>query len=327
MRPAAGLAALLAAWCAVEAHAQDPPAETIRREVARVNVGAIVTDSQGRLVEGLGPADFRVFDNHAEREITGFLSMDEPAQVALLIESGPAVLALGKNHLEAAGILLDSLAPADRVALLSYSKGPQMLLDFTADRAAARAALGGVSFFIGFTELNLSTSVASTLDWLATIPGKKTLVLLSTGVDTSPPEGWQLVQNKLRTSDVRILAVSLTGDFRKPAKKGKTSGVNRKELADLALGFDQADRAMREVSEATGGRAYFPRDLKDFAGVYGEIARLVRHDYSLAFAPAPADGQLHAIEVRVKRPGCRVDHRQAYLAPASSDPGGATRTP
>jgi len=188
----------LSAWPAPSQAQATPdpqqPTETIRRTVARVNVGVTVTDLQGQFVEGLQREDFHVFDNQAERDITGFLSIDEPAQIALLIESGPAVLALGKNHLQAASILLDSIAPSDRVAILSYTRSPEMVLDFTTNKAAARAALQGVSFFNGFTQLNLSASVASTLDWLATIPGKKTLVVLSTGVDTSPPESWQLVQ-------------------------------------------------------------------------------------------------------------------------------------
>jgi len=73
---------------------------------------------------------------------------------------------------------------------------------------------------------------------------------------------------------------------------------------------------MREMSEATGGHAYFPNNLKDFSDVYKEIAQLVRHEYSLAFAPSSMDGQLHSIEVKVNRGGYHVDHRQAYLAPA-----------
>jgi hypothetical protein len=65
---------------------------------------------------------------------------------------------------------------------------------------------------------------------------------------------------------------------------------------------------------------------------YSEIAQLVRHEYSLAFAPPQRDGALHTIQVRLTAPAptqtpntpaasntpaptYRLDHRQAYLAP------------
>jgi len=66
---------------------------------------------------------------------------------------------------------------------------------------------------------------------------------------------------------------------------------------------------------ATGGRVYLPRNEKEFDRAYSEIAQLVRHEYSIAFSPPSNDGQLHTIQVKVKRFWCRVDHRQAYFAP------------
>jgi VWFA-related protein len=175
----------------------------------------IVTDHSGRFVEGLRREDFRVYDNGIEQPLTGFAAVEEPAQVLFLIESGPAVLFLGKNHVRAADTLINNLSPNDRIAIASYSKDPELLLDFTPDKTMARLALQNLNFMAGFGQLKLSSSLASTIDWLAPFPGKKTVVVLSSGVDTSPPEKWQVIQQKLRTSDVRILAVSLAADFRK----------------------------------------------------------------------------------------------------------------
>src|SRR5215470_11128132 len=101
------------------ASAQEPP--SIRVGVDRVNVGVVVTDSSGRFVTGLRREDFRVFDNGSEQPVSGFLSNEDPAQVLLLVESGPAVLFLGTTNILAADRLLASLAVDDRVALASYS--------------------------------------------------------------------------------------------------------------------------------------------------------------------------------------------------------------
>jgi Ca-activated chloride channel family protein len=291
------------------------PKQTIQVSVDRVNVGVIVTDSRGHFVEGQRREDFRIFDNGIEQPLTDFAAIEEPAQVLFLIESGPAVHLLGKNHVRASDTLLNNLSPNDGVAIASYSKDPELLLDFTPDKLTAKLALQSLNFTLGFAELNLSSSLASAIDWLAPFPGKKAVVVLSTGVDTTPQEEWQVIEQKLKTSDVRILAVSLSGDFRKPSKGRKLSPQERQNRAFVEQGFAQADQWLRELSQASGGRVYLPKNVKEFERAYSEIAQLVRHEYSIAFSPPSSDGQLHTIQVKVKCFWCRVDHRQAYLAP------------
>ena len=316
------LSALLlsALLCVISAaHAQENSQEktpAIQVSVDRVNVGVIVTDSSGHFVEGLRREDFHIFDNGVEQPLTGFATIEEPAQVLLLVESGPAVFFLGRSHLQGAGKLLNSLSPDDRIAIASYSRNPELLFDFSQDKPTALLALQSLNFMAGFSDLNLSASLASAIDWLAALPGKKTVVLLSTGIDTSRPENWEVIQRKLNTSDVRILAVSLSGDFRKPAKHRKLSPQEREDRAFVKQGFAEADQSLHQISEATGGRVYFPRNQKEFEHAYAEIAQLVRHEYSIAFTPPARDGQIHTIKVKVKRFWSHVDHRQAYLAPA-----------
>jgi Ca-activated chloride channel homolog len=297
--------------------------EPIRVSVDRVNVGVIVTDARGKFAAGLRRENFHIFDDGAEQPLTDFAAIEEPAQVLLLVESGPAVYFLESSHLQAAHALLDGLSPGDRVAVVKYDQLPQPLLDFTADKQAAAAALGNVRFNLGFGSLNLSRSLSTVLDWLAKTQGKKAIVLLSTGVDTSPPNQAEAVLARLNTGDVRILAISLSGALRNPP--GATSKASPEKAAVAAQGFAEADRLLTALTATTGGRVYFPNSAKDFAAVYAEIAQLVRHEYSLGFAPPVHDGKIHTIEVRVlpppgtppgaSAPAYRIDHRRAYLAP------------
>src|SRR5258708_7165090 len=159
---------LLAALCAGPlAEAQDSSEQknqTIRVSVDRVSVGVIVTDHSGHFVEGLRREDFHIFDNGVEQPVTSFAAVEEPAQVLLLIEAGPAVLFLGKNHFRASETLINNLSPNDRVAIASYSKDPELLLDFTQDKSTARLVLQSLNFMAGFGQLNLSSSLASAID-------------------------------------------------------------------------------------------------------------------------------------------------------------------
>jgi Ca-activated chloride channel family protein len=309
------------------AHAQESPQEktqAIQVSVERVNVGVIVTDASGQFVEGLRREDFHLFDNGVEQPLTDFAAIEEPGQVLLLIEAGPAVYLLEGGHLEAALALLEGLSPGDRVAVVKYAEGPQTLLDFTADKQAVMAAFGNLRFNLGFSSLNLSFSISKVLEWLRSAQGKKSLVLLSTGVDTSGSKETGLVLEKLRISDVRILAVSLTGGLQNPQPVNKKKSPRKTSAATLQQ-FEQADQLLKGMAESTGGRAYFPVNAKEFRAAYAEIAQIVRHEYSLAFAPPVRNGLVHVIKVRVDAPrgtapngpvpAYRIDHRQAYLAP------------
>jgi len=317
-----------------------PPLPDIRVRVDRVNVGVIVTDSRGQFIGGLRREDFHLIDDGAEQPITDFLSVDEPAQILLLIEAGPAVYLLQGGHLQAVHALLDGLAPGDRVAIVRYNAAAEPILNFTQDKRAATGMLDQLQFNLGFGQLNLASSLDTVLDWLASAPGKKSVVLLSTGVDTSPPGAVEKLLNRLKSTDVRILAVSLGGELRGPnvseKKHSKQAPVNPEKTQAAAEEFARADEALKSIAQANGGRAYFPRTTKDFADVFAEIAQLVRHEYNLGFDPPARDGKLHTIEVRLtnvpaensekiaagapRSQSYRVDHRQAYVAPPGEQP-------
>lgn len=330
----------LLAWFCVSflAEAQENQQEqkkTIQVAVERVNVGVTVTDHDGHFVEGLRRANFQVFDNGVEQPLTGFASIEEPGQVLLLIEAGPAVYLLENSHVWAANALLDGLSADDRVAVVKYAESPATLLDFTANKQAVGEAFDQLRFNLGFGSLNLSSSVSKVLEWLASVQGKKTIVVLSTGVDTSASNEAAALMPQLKVSDVRLLAVSLAGSLQSP-KAGNKKKSSAKGSGQMAQQFEQAAQILKQMAESTGGRAYFPASAKEFDSVYAEVAQLIRHEYSLAFEPPARDGMVHTIQVRVNAPqtatpkkqatGYNVDHRQAYIAPLPRIEPGVTPT-
>jgi Ca-activated chloride channel family protein len=313
------------------APAQTQPSQPIRVSVNRVNVGVLVSDPSGKFVGGLRREDFHIFDNGVEQPITGFLAIEEPAQALMLMESGPAVYLLEGGHLQAAHAFLDGLSGDDRVAVVKYDNAPQGLVDFTTDKQAVAGAFDELSFNLGFGSLNLSASLSKVLDWLAAMNGKKTIVLLSTGVDTSTTKQIEDVLLRLKTTDVRIMAVSLVGNLRNPEAPSKKHAAPAKSPL-TAQQFAEADALLRQIAETTGGQAFFPSRSNELPVVFAHIAQAVRHEFSLAFAPPEQDGAIHSIEVRVTPNGAgtanpaethgpstyRVDYRRAYSAPAAN---------
>jgi VWFA-related protein len=297
---------------AQEQQNKEQQAPAIRVEVTRVNVGVTVTDSRGKFVGDLRQSDFQVFDNGVQQPIVGFLANDDPAQVVLMIECGPSLRLFGIENVQKADGLIARLAPQDKVAILCYSTGPAVQFPLSSDLSASRLALRNVNFMSGFADLNLSKSLLEVLDSLHSVPGKKTVVLISSGIDSSPPEIPAEFQSAIISSEVRVLAVSTSGPIKK-APKRKNHQEDPDNRAEWKNMLKEADETLKNVAGYTGGRAYFPKTAKDYDRIYTEIAELVRHEYNLAFTPQTFDGKLHTLTVTAKQ-GSRVDHRQAYLA-------------
>ncbi len=69
---------------------------------------------------------------------------------------------------------------------------------------------------------------------------------------------------------------------------------------------------LMEMAEETGGQAII--NTADFRGAVDGLLRDFQTFYSLGFpSPHPGDGAYHDVEVRVKRPGLSVRHRDGYV--------------
>ncbi len=312
---------------------QTPP---LRSATELVKLDASVLDQSGKFVAGLTAHDFRVLDNGIEQPVVFFSPVQTPAQILVMLETSPAVYLIQNEHIAAGYALLDGLAPDDQVALATYDATPHGMLDFTKDKSALLAALSQVQYTIGIGQLNLYDSISTVLDWLGSSTGKKALVLLSTGLDSSPPPRWDALVKKLHRQDIVIFPVALGGSLRggpgrksKPKKKAsRTNGEQEHESppADSSEIFAKADAALISLASITGGRAYFPKATSDFVPIYRQIAYELRNEYVLGIQPAQ-DGQFHALTVEVignvkesaithaKTLAYRIFARAGYLAP------------
>lgn len=298
-----------------------------------------MTDAHGQFVGNLQQKDFRIFDLGEERPIKFFLPVETPARILVLVETSPAVYLIHNEHLLAASALLDGLASEDQLAVATYDQSVKLALPFTTDKPLEGAAFASLEYNLGMGNLNFYDAVSSALDFLNQVSGKKAIVMLTTGLDSSPPGHWEALESKIRAGDVPIFAVGLGSPLRggevRQSKKGKASETIQPNTPDQAvasitqpqvpgLSFDRAAEVLREMAQISGGKAYFPVSAKDFATAYREIAVMLRHEYLLGFQPAIRDGHYHAIQVQVldqnDKPRTSKDMetvfaRQGYVAP------------
>ncbi|MGA8145007.1 MAG: VWA domain-containing protein [Candidatus Acidiferrales bacterium] len=316
--------------CAQES--SQPPQAGIKATTEIVKVDASVLDRHGNFVGGLAQPRFRVLDDGVVQPVVFFAPVESPAQVLVLLETSPAVYLIRSEHLTAAYALLDGLAADDEVALVTYAQAPQALLAFTRDKSEFAAALGHVQYTLGMGNLNFFDSVSTVLDWIAPLRGKRAIVLLTTGLDSSPPQRWDALVEKLKADDVVLFPVALGGSLRQPTSRKKKKSKAPPEPDESAgpantMSFAKADGALLALARITGGQAYFPESPNDFVPIYRQIASALRHQYLLGVAPQH-DGKFHSLTVQILDEGgppgaASVKHaeyqifaREGYLAPA-----------
>jgi len=292
---------------------------------SQVNVNVMVMDSHGHFVSGLQRDDFHVFDNGIERPVISFASNDEPSRIVLLIESGAQEYLLGKlgnNLFVDAAEFANTIYSFDRVAIVTYSDRAYVERDFTSDATPVQPALKELEFELmnggaGSSAAALSSSLAAVLYWLEGVRGKKAIVLISTGIDTSPPQDRQFIKDELEVSDIPLFAISAFGDLRRLPRHQKLTEDRREERAYVKEGLVGADGWLRNLTTASSGHAYFPKDAKEFTAAYAEITQFVRGEYGIGFRPTLLDGKRHSISVKVSHPwyhDYHLDHRRAYIA-------------
>jgi VWFA-related protein len=238
-------------------------------------------------MRGLAATDFNILDDGQPRSILDFRNDTSPVSVAILLDTSGSMRIAPKPELSAemGRLLLTSLAEGiDAAGLFVFDKTVRIKQPFTTDFAPVRAALADVQPF-GAT--SLYDAIAETSEQLSTRAGRRALIVITDGIDTSSERTAAEVSVAASTIDmpVYVLALgALAQDLAaEPAGKPQDASAN---LSDLARWSGGAFKAVKTPVEA--GIA-----AKDI------IAEL-RHQYLLAFEPHSSAGW-HSIEIRAKR--------------------------
>ncbi len=119
------------------------PGGTIHFDVDLALVNVTVTDPYNRLVTGLEPDNFRVFEDNIEQEVVNFSAEDVPISIGVIFDySGSMSNKVGKAR-EAAVQFFKTANPQDEFFLVSFNERSQMRGAHNAKRALLILSDGG----------------------------------------------------------------------------------------------------------------------------------------------------------------------------------------
>ena len=276
---------------------------TESEDVRLVLLPTSVTDRKGRVIRGLSPDDFELYDNRELQEIKYFSAeAREPISIAFLLDVSGSMRRQEKliHAKEAIRHFVDQLQPQDRFGLICFADEQVVwVTEFTDDRQQFLRRLE-VQEGYGQTALNDAVAAAPALVD-ASGRGRRAILLITDGIDNS---------SRLTSSQ----AVALARRISVPIYTIGFLSVPASRLPKGALA-DKLDSLAR-ATEETGGKlfpVYDPSELKEAVRFIDEE---LRYQYLIGYYPTnhELDGTFRRIEILPDKRRHRVRTRSGYYA-------------
>lgn len=299
-RPLALAALLLLPWGITAGQGPERPVFSAGSELVVLHV--TVKDKRGAYVADLPLEAFGVIEDGRAQTVRVFTDTDTPATVGLLIDSSASMHS--NRHLIIAGAtaFAEASQPGDEFFALTFNEEVYPALPpaapFTSDSSVLHAALERGITARGRTALYDALSAG--LDYLERgSRERKVLIVVSDGGDNASRLATrERVISKAQASNAVIYTVA---------------------VLDQAGGSGGNPALLQELAQASGGEAYRPREPRKIAAVLGEIARSIKHTYTVGYSSTNTahDGTFRRVRIVVTAPPGRplvARTRTGYLA-------------
>ena len=294
----------------------DDPVTTIRSTTNEVNVVFTVTDKHGRRITDLKQGDFRVLDdNKPPQEIRSFhAEANLPLQVGLLIDASNSVRDRFKFEQQSAVEFLNqTIHPRyDQAFVVGFDVTPEVTQDFTDN--TEKLAHGVHELRPGGGTALYDALYFACRDKLLKAPKstnvRRAIILLSDGEDNQSHVTREEAIEMAQRAEAIVYTISTNVSGTKGA----------------------GDKVLERIADATGGRPFFPFQIRDVANAFAEIQDELRSQYAISYKPADlkSDGHYRTIEIVANdRKNLRVRSRRGWYAPGAlkSDLGHQTSDP
>ena len=292
------LAALAAMPLSAQSKGSQPEETTIFRADTRLVVlHATVVDKSGRFVTNLPQSAFRVFENNVEQPIKKLIREDVPVSMGLIVDNSGS-MRTKRGRVEASAVaLVKASNPQDEVFIVNFNDEAFLDQPFTSDIKELERGLAKIDSRGGTA---MRDAIRMSIDYLKENGkrDKKVLVVVTDGDDNNSSGTLENLVKAAQQSEVLIYTVGLLAEEEKREAK-------------------RATRALNAIAEATGGKSYYPKDLKDVDGVCQQVAHDIRSQYIIEYNPknAALDGSFRTIKVAANGPNHPVVRtRSGYYA-------------
>jgi Ca-activated chloride channel family protein len=301
--------------------------EVIRIDTDLVTVPVRISDKNGRPIPDVQQSEFRIIENGVEQQVAYFQNENQPFTVALMLDMSYSSVFKLHDIQAAADLFINQLRDQDKVMVVAFDEKVRVLCKPTSNRRVLKMAIEG-------TEIGSGTSVYTAVDSVlnehfAKIPGRKAIVILSDGVDTtSRIVSAKSIVNDVTESDILIYPIQYDtyDDVQKNRRKDAPIQYDEDDRpyvvskaphrGERAEDYRAANEFLADIADRTGGHVYKVRSNTNLKDAFSAIADELRKIYSLGYYPSSGrlPGETYSIKVRVYRPNLLIRARESRLA-------------
>jgi Ca-activated chloride channel family protein len=261
---------------------------TIRTDAYEVALNATVLDGSGRSIQTLDKDAFHVYEDGVAQTIAGFRHEDLPVSMGLLIDSSGSMYDKRSSVSEASLDLIKLSNPTDEAFLVDFSSEAFIDQDFTSDINKLKQGLTYVGSSGGTAIYDALVASADYLSKNARHP-KQVLVIVTDGEDHDSSATLEQAIRRIQDLDGPVIyCVGLL--FGEDTDKREAR---------------HAKRVLEQLSEQTGGVAYFPKNLKEVDGIAAQVAQDIRTQYTISYHSSnpPQNGGYRQVRVEARAKG------------------------
>jgi VWFA-related protein len=262
----------------------------INVNVNLVVLHATVVDKKGRRIDDLPQTDFRVLEDGVPQKVSVFSHADIPVTMGIDIDDSGSMRDKRAAVNEAALTFVKTSNPDDQVFVVNFND--EYYLDtpgnFASNMGELKAALAKIDSRGGTA---LYDAVSASLDHLKLgNRDKKAILIVSDGEDNASRYSFPDLLKQAQQSNAVIYCIGLLGEEH-PGGLFKIHGRGDKRAA----------KVLKDIADATGGKAYFPRSLDEVEPICVSIARDIRNQYTIGYYPTNAkkDGTFRRVQIEL----------------------------
>jgi VWFA-related protein len=290
------------------ASATDP--NKIRVDVSLVTVPLTATDTSGAPILNLNASDFHVFEDGVEQKIDRLISVSEPFNVALLLDTSRSMRS-AFNEIRKYIVAFSRLLRADdRMLLSSFNSRIYLDCDFTNDRNRLLDAASGMRDGV-YTRLYDALYLLLT-ERLSFAPDRKALVLVTDGLDTgSGLADINRVLTLLQEANAPVYIIQYEGGAQDmPAMQA----IPKKTAMAPTKMAQQAMEELHSICDTSGGKLYEAGTLMELNEAFNQIAKILHQQYTICYYPSnsAAGASFRSIRVAIDRPDTKIKARSGY---------------
>jgi Ca-activated chloride channel family protein len=263
------------------------PSQVLHVDVELTLLNVVVTDPYNRLIIGLDPDNFRVFEDKVEQEIINFSSEDVPISIGVIFDcSGSMSNKLGKAR-EASIEFFKTANPEDEFFLVTFNERAELTSSFTnsvedlQSRLMFTSSKGRTALFdaiyLGLSQMRSARNA------------KRAMLILSDGGDNHSRYQESDIKRRVKEADTQLYAIGIFDPL----------GYRSRTIEEL-----NGPSLLSEITEMTGGRVFAVENLNELPDVATKIGLELRNQYVLGYRSSNKahDGRWRKIKIKMRAP-------------------------